>query len=413
MTNAQGSTLLETLDNLRDLSRNKPWELFLQKGLPTKDQEAFAYVQLDKLHHFSVATAELRSYSKQELPKARSPWRFVFVDGVFSQELSSLDQLPEEVIFCSIEDAKKDFSSLLQAQQMRFYQQEDTTGLDYLNEACYKEGFFLYIPPKCRLQHPIECLELTASMFYAGKMMIFVGKHAEVEFYHHRLNQGLTLCVSRHEYHLEAGSFCKVIADDLTKKQGISLHKCVARLKKQAHLSLYQLSQGGACNRTEYSVDLLEENSEALLHGFSAVKGSDQQHYFVTICHQAPHCRSHQHFKTLLKESARSSFEGKIWVDSQADKTQAYQLCNYLLLSPKTHAFAKPNLEIFADDVKASHGATIAQLCEEDLFYLKARGLQDSQAKDLLIQGFSREITQHLDEDLQKKLEDVSNQELS
>lgn len=405
MTIADTNSLLQAVERLRVDSRSKAWELFLKSGLPSKQQEAFSYVSFDKLYK-QTFNQNVQIPLKDQLPQALSSLRFVFVDGELNKELSSLDHLPEDVIYGSIEEAKKDFSSLIKAHEERLYQEQSLSGLDYLNEACYQKGFFLYIPPKCTLLHKVECLHISSHSVSAAKALIFIGKHAEVEFYHHALHPDNHLAVARHEYHLEAGSYCKLIFDDISQKQCFSFHKVIARLKKDSYLSAYQLSQGGLCYRKEYSVDLLEDNSEVDLKGITPLERSDQSHVVVTVRHQAPHCRSHQHFKCLLSESARGSFEGKIWVAKPADKTQAYQLCNHLVLSPKAHAFAKPNLEIFADDVKASHGATIAQLNDEDLFYLKARGLEEQVAKRLLTKGFFREITQHLDENLQKKLED-------
>jgi Fe-S cluster assembly protein SufD len=108
--------------------------------------------------------------------------------------------------------------------------------------------------------------------------------------------------------------------------------------------------------------------------------------------HIAPHTRSRQHFKAILRDRSRSSFEGKILVRPEAQKTQAYQLNNHLLLSEEALSFAKPNLEIFADDVKASHGATVSQLNEEELFYFRCRGFPLVVAQEMLAEGFCNEI---------------------
>jgi Fe-S cluster assembly protein SufD len=144
--------------------------------------------------------------------------------------------------------------------------------------------------------------------------------------------------------------------------------------------------------RHDYRVAMSGENSEALLHGLLTLKDRREAHNNILIDHQAPHCRSNQLFKGVLSDVSRSSFEGKILVRQEAQKTEAFQLNNNLLLSERANADSKPNLEIFADDVKASHGATIGQLNAEHLFYLKTRGLRDIEAKKLLVNGFCREI---------------------
>ena len=119
--------------------------------------------------------------------------------------------------------------------------------------------------------------------------------------------------------------------------------------------------------------------------------------------HAAPHARSLQKFKGVLKDTAQSSFEGKIFVRPEAQKTEAYQLNHNLLLSEGAIAHAKPNLEIFADDVKASHGATFAQVDEEQLFYLKSRGISAEVASQLLIGGFMQEMIDQIPHDFVRK----------
>ena len=160
---------------------------------------------------------------------------------------------------------------------------------------------------------------------------------------------------------------------------------------------LFRSGDGGSdLLRQEFTVDLLEPYATSFLKGLSILEKKKQSHHYVTMRHKAPNCESYQHFKGVLFDQAKLSFEGKIWVDQLAQKTQAYQRSNHLLLGKKAAAYSKPNLEIFADDVKASHGATIAQLQEEELFYLKARGLDLVTAKKLLLKGFAKELLYQL-----------------
>jgi Fe-S cluster assembly protein SufD len=134
------------------------------------------------------------------------------------------------------------------------------------------------------------------------------------------------------------------------------------------------------------------EHATAKLQGVTLVKDQRQTHTHVFMGHEAPHTHSSQLFKTILNGSAKSSFEGKIFVCKEAQKTEAYQSNHNLLLGQSALAYSKPNLEIFADDVKASHGATISKLKESEMFYLKTRGLSQEMAKKLLLFAFSQEI---------------------
>ncbi|MCB1106650.1 MAG: SufD family Fe-S cluster assembly protein, partial [Chlamydiia bacterium] len=136
------------------------------------------------------------------------------------------------------------------------------------------------------------------------------------------------------------------------------------------------------------------EKSSVDLKGLSIASKKDEVHHFISVCHLAPNCRSSQHYKTALMGRARSSFEGKIFVEKEAQKTEAYQLNNHLLLSPKAQAHSKPNLEIKADDVKASHGATCSRPKEDELFYLQTRGLSKEEAMWHLARGFCYELAE-------------------
>lgn len=169
-----------------------------------------------------------------------------------------------------------------------------------------------------------------------------------------------------------------------------------ATLKRGSRFKSVALMPGSATTRHDYRVALAGEGAEAALYGLWDLDEKRHAHVHVLVDHREPRCQSFQHFKGLLDGASRSSFEGKILVRQKGQQTNAYQMNPNLILSPTAQAYSKPNLEIFADDVKASHGATTGKLDEEQLFYLKTRGVPLAEARRLLIQGFAREILQHL-----------------
>ena len=154
--------------------------------------------------------------------------------------------------------------------------------------------------------------------------------------------------------------------------------------------SLHHRSGTTGCKlfRNEIKTFLLEKDARCSLEGFWNGKGSDSIHYHVHCSHLAEETASRQHYQGVAADSARASFEGQIYVDSVAQKTDSYQLSKHLLIGEKARGFSKPNLEVFADDVVASHGATVAALDEEELFYLTSRGIAKEQAASLLKRGF-------------------------
>ena len=167
---------------------------------------------------------------------------------------------------------------------------------------------------------------------------------------------------------------------------------CSASLKRNSTFKTVMATAGSTSVRHDYRISLTGENAEAKLNGIWMLSDNNESHTHVLMRHQAPYCRSMQFFKGAIDDVSRSSFEGKIFVEQIAQKTEAFQLNNNLILSDHAIANSKPNLEIFADDVKASHGATVGQLDAEQLFYLKTRGYSEQAAKNLLVYGFCKEV---------------------
>ncbi len=165
-----------------------------------------------------------------------------------------------------------------------------------------------------------------------------------------------------------------------------------ASLKRDARLKVVNFTDGAMTIRNDYRVMITGEGADACLNGVAMLDDKREAHTNILMDHQAPNCRSNQLFKTVLTDISRASFEGKIYVHQEAQKTEAYQLNNNLILSDKANADSKPNLEIFADDVKASHGATVGQLDEEQLFYCRTRGYSLDEARNLLVHGFCEEV---------------------
>ncbi|PCJ96356.1 MAG: Fe-S cluster assembly protein SufD [Zetaproteobacteria bacterium] len=178
-------------------------------------------------------------------------------------------------------------------------------------------------------------------------------------------------------------------------------------MERDAYLNSFSLNIGGKLTRHDIHVILNGSNIDCSLNGVNLLK--DKQHGDTTILmeHIAPHCLSNQFYRTILDDESRGVFQGKVHVHKDAQKTDGYQLSNTLLLSPKCEMDTKPELEIYADDVKCSHGATTGQLDEEPLFYLRSRGLSEAQARILLVQAFVDAVVDKiLDETLRTELKE-------
>ena len=269
---------------------------------------------------------------------------------------------------------------------------EERDPLALLNGALQERGAFLYVPPgaeaKIALEQRFSCAEMVHP-----RLMVSLGRGAKLTL---EQKMGIPFC-SNFLFDAWVDEGAELIFKEVENhKQGTIFQSIRAGLKRNSRMALHLYSEGAVLARTSIKVQLLEENSEALLEGLWRLAESRQTHIHTLIEHLAPHTRSRQHFKGVLKGKSRSSFEGKIFVHPLAQKTEAYQLNNNLILGDEAAAYAKPNLEILADDVKASHGATIGQLSQEDLFYLRSRGIPFEEANNFLIEGFCGELSRCL-----------------
>lgn len=409
-------SLLEQLQHIALNRASEPlqqaaWKKFLVMGLPKKEDEAFRYLSLRELYEQNFSLPAYQVYDWRMTP-TDGVCQLVFVDGVLSKSLSKLDELPKEVTVCSMKEAKHSYGALLRSRASKMLQETRNSSFAVLNDALYDEGLFLYIPPKVVVKKPIEIVELYSSdvsALYFPKFVIYIGKHAQVTFdvqvKNLNSNEHIGHFVNRSiEFHLDAHSKCCVYNHLLDLGKAWYFDQVAFYLKRDASASYVSGDIGSKLVRQDFKIDLLEENAEVFLKGLSILQKKDQSHHCVQVNHLAPHCRSSQHFKGVLFDQSVLSFEGKIWVDRLAQKTEAYQLSNHLILGAQARAYSKPNLEIFADDVKASHGATVAQLREEEIFYLQARGLHPSLAKKILVKGFCKELMKEMTPALRDEL---------
>jgi Fe-S cluster assembly protein SufD len=362
--------------------RQKAWDHFLELGLPDKKNEAFHYVPLKALYEKKFAFKE--SSSQEKIPNA-----LVFINGAFRPDLSDLKALPPQIVVLPILDGMRAYGTFLQNRLGKLLR-EESDPFSVLNMALYPQGVLVYVPPKIVLENPIKCVMISDEGTFAfPRIQLFVASDSQVTWVTEVRGQGWSNGVidialedsSRFHYYDTTENF-----------QGWCFHHLRATLKRKSELESTTLTMAEGVCRSSFRVGLHGEEARATLQGLWKLDGKSQAHTHVVMQHHAPACYSLQKFKGVVADTAQSSFEGKIWVRDIAQKTEAYQVNHNLLLSDYATAYTKPNLEIFADDVKASHGATVAQIDDDQLFYLKSRGLPASVAKELLIEGFCREI---------------------
>lgn len=398
-------SLFEELDSTELLYklRLKAWEHFLNLGLPlSRDSESFRYVKLRHFYSKQYAYATPLSLTKEAIsayvyPECQESV-IVFENGLYNPLLSNMNGMSKKIVVNSLPEAYRTYSSFLNNQWAQSLKDEKDP-FAALNGALHHSGVFIYIPPKTLVERPIQILNVVdtgeMTMIVMPRLHLFVGAQSEVEILSSQaILSGEDVCINMcADFSIEENSHVKYNQIPYGDKEGMwvfdSLH---AHLKRNSKLQVICVNEGSAGVRHDYRVTLAGENADALLNGVWMLKGKREAHGHILMEHQAPHCHSLQRYKSVLNDFSRSNFEGKILVRQAAQKTDAFQLNNNLLLNDHALAYSKPNLEIFADDVKASHGATFGQLDPEQLFVLRSRGIEEKEAVNLLVYGFCKEV---------------------
>ncbi|NGX58464.1 MAG: FeS cluster assembly protein SufD [Chlamydiae bacterium] len=376
------------------------WNRYLELGLPTKKTEVFRYIKLRSLFALKAQKTEPTSLTKEQiaphvLPECQKSV-LVFVNGHYFPSLSQMEAIPDKVSVVPLQDAAKTYGTFLTNHWTKSLGEEQDPFVA-LNSALQGCGAFLYVPPKTIIESPIQILNvITGSGTLAvPRIQSFLGAQCDVKIISsHVVLEGDSHGINHvNDFHCEEGSrvtLYQTALGDITRCWHLEATR--ATLKRDCYFETVKISQGSLTTRYDYKVHLLGENSEVSLNSLNLLHEKHETHDNVLIHHHVPNCRSNQLYKNVLFDKSHASFEGKIYVEREAQQTEAYQLNANLLLSENARAESKPNLEIFADDVRASHGATFGQLEEEEIFYLKTRGLSEEVAKNSLIRGFCQEV---------------------
>lgn len=386
--------------------RSKAWIRFEELGLPTRKSEVFHYINLRRLFSQKYSLAQDVQVSEEDIkpliyPESQKSF-LVFVNGRYQPQLSVLDALPKKASVIPLNEALKTFGTFLNHQWGRTLKEEKDPFVA-LNAALHSQGAFIYLPPKTVCETPVQVLNIVKQSnslsLVLPRVHLFAGAQAQMNLLSTlHVDQGVPYFFNgaldfalEEEAHIHCTQIALNSQEDIWHFEALR-----ANLKRNSSLKSVAITNGGAGVRHDYKVALAGENAEAELNGVWMLDNKREAHVHVLMEHQAPHCRSLQLFKGVLNGISKSSFEGKIYVHQDAQKTEAFQSNHNLILSDHASAQSKPNLEIFADDVKASHGATVGQLDKEQLFYMKTRGIPETVGKKILIEGFCKDVIEKI-----------------
>lgn len=379
---------------------------FETKGFPSKKEEAWKYTSLNAVlkNDFSVFpkkenTIEFKDVKKYFLHEIDT-YKLVFVDGKFNSFLSSTTHEGIDVCLMSSVLTKPKYKMVLDTYFNQIASKDES--LTSLNTAFAIEGAFINIPKNKIADKPIEIIHFStgveAALLVQPRNLIIVGENAHVQIIerHQSLNQNpvLTNSVTEIFAHKRAiADYYKIQNDVLTSNL---IDNTYISQKQESRVAVHTFSFGGNITRNNLNFYHFGERIDSTLKGITIIGEKQHVDHYTLVNHATPNCESHQNYKTILDGNATGVFNGKIFVEKEAQKTDAFQQNNNILISEKATINAKPQLEIFADDVKCSHGCTIGQLDDTAMFYMQQRGIPQKEARALLMYAFTNEVIESI-----------------
>ncbi len=381
--------------------RSEAIKTFEEKGFPTKKEEAWKYTSLNRIlkHNYSVFPQKENALEYRDVKKYFihdiDTYKIVFIDGKYSSHLSETTHDGMDVCLMSAALCKPKYRLVI---ENYFNKIATKDGLSSLNTAFSNEGAFIHIPKNKLVEKPIQVLHFStgneSALMLQPRNLIVVDENSHVQIIerHQSLtdNPVLTNCVTEIYANKRAiVDYYKVQNDNANASL---IDNTFVNQKRESHCSVHTFSFGGKLTRNNLNFFQNGERIDSTLKGITII--GDKQHvdHNTLVHHIEPNCESHQDYKGVFGDSAVGVFNGKVVVDKEAQKTNAFQANNNILISDKATINTKPQLEIFADDVKCSHGCTIGQLDDNAMFYLRTRGIPEKEAKALLMYAFNNNV---------------------
>jgi Fe-S cluster assembly protein SufD len=410
-----GSGVPEWFESLRI----KAIQQFDAAGFPTTRDERWRFTNLARLTgtDFALANGERPTLSlgevKQYTLEAGRDQCFVFVNGRFSQELSSTVGLPRGVVAGSLREVTlSGFSGV--ERHLAKYAKTTENPFTALSTAFMSDGAFVYVPRDTILGEPIQLLFLTASagrpVVAHPRNLIVIDRNAAASVLesHIGLVDGVYWTNAVTEAVLQDNARLQLNRVQHEGEQANHTATTQSFQRRDSNFALTTVEIGGALSRHDINAVLAGEGAECSLYGLTQINRRQHVDHHTTIEHARPHCNSWEFFNGIYDEEARGVFTGRIVVKPGAQQTDSKQTNNNLLLSERARADSQPQLEIYADDVKCTHGATLGPIDERALFYMQTRGIEAEVARNLLTYGFGVEILNKIEiAELRERLDEL------
>jgi len=416
-------SLFEDFNNHLNGEKLSPWhnirkeaiEKFASLDFPDLHQEDWRFTDISPILKYNF-NYPIRSYQLSAIRHQLSAFSFdriqgyvvVFVNGFYSPELSSQLPLPNGTIIGSLAEAMKQDDHGAQNSKFIIHNSKLKDAFTALNNAFSTDGAYIYIPDDVIVESPIHLIFISheaEKTISQPRNLIIAGKNSQAKIIEHYVSTDdkvyFTNAVT--EIYLAEHSNMETIKIQSESMNAYHVATTEVSLESNANFESQSISLGANIYRHNLNVSLNGEGGNAELEGLYLTSGSQLSDTHSLIDHAAPHCTSGEHYKGILDEKSHGVFNGKIMVRKGAQQTNSYQENRNIILSNEAKVDTKPQLEIFADDVKCSHGATVGQLNKESIFYLRSRGISEEQAKMILIYAFANDVLKNI------KIDEVRN----
>ncbi|MDP8245008.1 MAG: Fe-S cluster assembly protein SufD [Candidatus Hinthialibacter antarcticus] len=385
--------------------RKEAFSRFDELGFPTTRQEEWRFTNVRALaaQEFSIAE-EAASYPKDAFLAASVPaqdaYRLVFVNGLFSTELSDLADIPANIKVGSLASALLSDPAAVEPHLARLGSYE-ANPFAALNTAMMRDGAVVFVPQGVILDKPVHLIYLSnaseGAVVSYPRTLVIAGNNSQFNVIESFAGIGETYFTNA-VTEIVAGENVNVHLVRLQREEETAYHISTTKalLAKDAVVKHHNICYGAALTRNSIDAVLDAEGIDCTLNGLVLARGKQHVDNQTTLFHEKPHCHSWEMYKSILDGESQSIFKGKIFVQQDAQKTDAKQNSQGLLLSDKASVHSMPQLEIYADDVKCTHGATTGRLNEQAIFYAQTRGISKPQARAMLTYAYAKEVVDEI-----------------
>ena len=381
--------------------RSDAIKIFEEKGFPSKKEEAWKYTSLN-----SILKEDYSVFPKQEnaleYPQVKKyfihdidTYKIIFIDGKYSSHLSQTTHDGIDVCLMSAALSKPKYQLII---ENYFNKAAEKDSLSSLNTAFSSEGAYIHIPKNKIVEKPIQIIHFStgnesATMLQPRNLIVVdENSHVQIIERHQSLTSNPVLTNSVTEIFANKRAIVDYYKIQNDNENASLIDHTFVKQSRESFASVHTFSFGGKLIRNNLNFYQNGERIDSTLKGITIIGEKQHVDHNTLVHHIEPNCESHQDYKGIFDDRSTGVFNGKVVVEKEAQKTNAFQANNNILISNKASINTKPQLEIFADDVKCSHGCTIGQLDESAMFYMRSRGIPEKEAKALLMFAFSNNV---------------------